>query len=187
MFLLQMKVVWLELSVWEGNVNAMEKDRSYCLKNFMVREYQRTKYVTMAKEGSKIIPLGDIGAVAEQRDRDDELWVINDVTVAGVPYFDTYKSCLQCKVRVEPHTERLGKCSKCMMMQRIDLCAEHTTAKLVLLYDDGEKRTVFAFAYGETVRLIGGSNDVLVEGLTNSGNFKSMTLQEKDIIKEVCK
>ena len=24
------------VSVWEGNVNAMEKDRSYCLKSFMV-------------------------------------------------------------------------------------------------------------------------------------------------------
>ena len=175
------------VSVWEGNVNAMEKDRSYCLKNFMVREYQRTKYLTMAKEGSEIIPIGDIGAVAEQGDRDDELWVINDVTVAGVPYFDTYKSCLQCKARLEPHTERLGKCSKYMMMQRIDLCAEHTTAKLMLLYnDDGEKRTVFAFAYVETVRLIGSSNDVSVEGLMDSGNFKSMTL-ERDIIKEVCK
>ena len=141
----------------------------------------------MAKEGSEIIPIGDIGAVAEQGDRDDELWVIDDVTVAGVPYFDMYKSCLQCKARVEPHTKRLGKCSKCMMMQRIDLCAEYTTAKLMLLYnDDGEKRTVFAFAYGETVRLIGGSNDVSVEGLMDSGNFKSMTL-ERYIIKKVCK
>ena len=90
------------VSVGEGNVNAMEKDRSYCLKNFMVREYQRTKYLTMAKEGSEINPIGDIGAVAEQGDRDDELWVINDVTVAGVLYFDTYKSCLQC-VGCEDH------------------------------------------------------------------------------------
>ena len=98
MFLLQMKVVWLELSVWEGNVNAMEKDRSYCLKNFMVREYQRTKYITI----SEIIPIGDIGAVAEQGDRDDEEWVINNMRVAGVPYFDTYKSCLQC-VGCEDH------------------------------------------------------------------------------------
>jgi len=57
----------------------------------MVREYQRTKYLTMAKEDSEIIPIGDIGAVAEQGDRDDKLWVINDVTVAGVPYFNTYK------------------------------------------------------------------------------------------------
>ena len=28
----------------------------------------------MAKEGSEIIPIGDIGAVAEQGDRDDKLW-----------------------------------------------------------------------------------------------------------------
>ena len=106
------------VSVWERNVNVMEKDRSYCLKNFMVREYQNTKYLTMAKEGSEIIPIEDIGIVADKGERDDELWVINNVTVAGVPYFDTYKSCLQCKARVEPQTERLGKCSKtdCMMM-----------------------------------------------------------------------
>ena len=123
------------VSVGEGNVNAMEKDRSYCLKSFMVQEYQRTEYLMMAKEGSEIIPIGDIGAVAEQGDRDDELWVINSVTVAGVPYFDTYKSCLQCKARVELHTERLSKCSKmdCMMMQRFDLCSQHITAKLMLL------------------------------------------------------
>ena len=95
---------------------------------------------------------------------------------------------LSCKARVEPHTERLGKCSKCMMTQRFDLCTQHMTAKFMLLYDDdGEKRTVFAFAYGETVRQIGGSNDVSVEGLMEPGNFKSMTLKDKDIIREVCK
>ena len=112
------------VSIWEGNVNAMHKDQSYCLKNFMVREYQTTKSLTMAKEGSEIIPIEDIGAVAEQGDRDDELWVINNVTVA---YFDTYESCLQCKARIEPHTDCLGKCSKmdCMMMQRFDLCPSH--------------------------------------------------------------
>ena len=147
------------------------------LKNFMVREYQSTKYLLMAKEGSEIIPIEDIGAVAEQRERNDELWVINNVTVAGVPYFDTYKSCLQCKARVEPHTDYLGKCSKmdCMMMQRFDLCPQHTTPKLMLLYDDdGEQRTVFAFAYGETVHQIAGGDDVSVEGLTESGTFKSI-------------
>ena len=52
-----------------------------------ISEYQRTKYLTMAKGGSKTIPVGDIGTMAKQGDRNDELWVIN-VTVAGVPYFD---------------------------------------------------------------------------------------------------
>ena len=59
----------------------------------------------------------------------------------------------------------------------------------MLLYDeDGEQRTVFAFAYGETVHQIAGGGDVAVEGLTELGTFKSMTLlKDKDIIKEVSK
>ena len=135
---------------------------------------------------SEIIPIEDIGAVAEQ---DDGLWVINNVIVVGVSYFDTYISCLQCKARVEPHTDRLGKCSNidCKMMQRLDLCPQHTRAKLMLQYDeDGVRRMVFAFAYGEIVHQIAGGNDVSVERLTESGTFKSMTLlKDKDIIKEV--
>ena len=82
-------------------------------------------------------------------------------------------------VQGEPHTERLGKCSKmeCMMTQRYDLCPQHTTAKLMLVYEkDGEQRTVFAFAYGETVHQIAGVDDISVEVLTEAGTFKSMTL-----------
>ena len=43
------------------------------------------------------------------------------------------------------------------------------------------QRTVFAFTYGETVHQIAGDNDVSVEGLTESGSFKSMTLKDKNI------
>ena len=64
------------VTVWEGHVNTMDQDESYCLKNFMVREYQNIKYLTMAKEGSEIIPIKDIGHVARQADTDDEWCVI---------------------------------------------------------------------------------------------------------------
>ena len=60
------------VTVWEGHINTMDQDESYCLKNFMVREYQNIKYLTMAKEGSEIIPIEDIGVVARQADTDDE-------------------------------------------------------------------------------------------------------------------
>ena len=46
------------VSVWEGNVNAMEKDRSYCLKNFMVREYQRQNTSRWPRKAPKSSPLG---------------------------------------------------------------------------------------------------------------------------------
>ena len=83
-------------------------------------------------EGPQIIANEDLGAEPEQGDKDDKLWVINNVTVADVLYFDTYKSCLQCKARVEPQTQCLGKCSKmdCMVMQRFDRFPQHTTVKL---------------------------------------------------------
>ena len=191
MFLLQTEVVWLELVSGREICMQWKKIEVTASRISWCESIRGTKKLTMAKEGSEIIPIGDIGAVAEQGDRDDELWAINNVTVAGVTYFDTYKSCLQCKARVEPHTERLSKCSKmdCMMMQRFDLCPQHITAKLMLLYDkDGQQRTVFAFTYGETVHQIAGGNDVTVEGLMESGAFKSMTLlNDKDIIKEVNK
>ena len=99
----------------------------YCLKNFMVQEYQSIKYLTIAKEGSEIVLIDDLAVVVEEGDRDDELWVIDDVTVGGVPYFDTYKSCLQC---VEPHTEHLGKCSKMECMIRKGTIFAHNTPQL---------------------------------------------------------
>ena len=139
----------LQYGILKGNVNAMEKDRCYCLKNFI-----RVSEHKIPHDGQGRLRNRPKGAVAEEGDRDDELWVINNVTVAGVPYFDTYKSCLQSKARVEPHTDCLGKCSNMdfVMMQRFDLCPQETTAKFMLLYgEDGEQRKMFAFPYGETV------------------------------------
>ena len=81
------------VTVWEGHTDVMKKDQSYCLKNFMVREYQSTKYLTMAKEASEIVPIEDIGPVAEQEHKDDQWCVIKDVTVAGVPLIHTNHAC----------------------------------------------------------------------------------------------
>ena len=48
----------------------------------------------MGKEGSAI---DDIGSVVEQSKEDEDLLVIKNVAIIGVPYLETYKSCLQCK------------------------------------------------------------------------------------------
>ena len=69
------------VSVWEGHVNTMEVNASYCLKNFMVREFLSTKYLTMAKEGSEIIAIGDIGGVVEQSKEDEGLLLIQNVSI----------------------------------------------------------------------------------------------------------
>ena len=102
--------------------------------------YQLTKYLSMAGDATKIIPVEDIGVVAAASDTNDE--DLHNVVIVGVPHLDKHKACLQCKARVEPLTPPLGRCSKpeCKMLQRFDLCLDHTTAKLLLMYEtDGEQ------------------------------------------------
>ena len=75
-----------------------------------------------------------------------------------------------CSARQElNHTPTVSANVRRRMMQRFDLCPQHTTAKLMLLYENGEHRTVFAFAYWETVHQIAGGDNVSVEELTELG------------------
>ena len=62
----------VRVSVWEGHVDVMEKGKCYNLKNFMIRQFQRTKYLTMPKEGASIILIDDIGVVVEQGETEDK-------------------------------------------------------------------------------------------------------------------
>ena len=41
-------------------------------------------------------------------------------------------SCLQCKAKVEPTTDKLGCCTKCKMQQLILHCRSQLTAKVVI-------------------------------------------------------
>ena len=105
-----------------------------------------------------------------------------------MPLLDKYKTCLQCKARVEPMPP-LGRCSRieCMMMQRYDLCGEQTTAKL---YDENMKtKTLQCHAFGEVVYNIGNVHQddlVTAEALLRAPKFESLTFSsDKKIIKDV--
>ena len=148
-------------------------------------EFQGAKYLTMGKEASEMIEINDIGCIVEGSEKKEELMVIKNVAIVGVPYLDSY---LQCKARVEPQTPPLGKCSKaeCMTLQRYDLCTEHTSANLMFMYDNDRKSTLQAYAYGEVVRKMCGSGVLSAEGLLKREIFRSITLiKQKYIIKDV--
>ena len=57
-------------------------------------------------------------------------------TIIAVPLFNTYKSCVSCKARVESTTPPLGRCSRCSILQRVDRCGEQVSAKLMLQQPD---------------------------------------------------
>ena len=68
-------------------------------------------------------------------DSAEETCRIQQPTIVGVPELETYRACLKCKSRVEPVSSMLGSCSNCRMMQRYDVCQEHTAAKVLITYN----------------------------------------------------
>ena len=93
--------------------------KSYFLKKFSVREFGFNKYLSVLKDESEIIAVDDIGDMQVDAENNDEQTggTLTQVQVVAAPQVDSYKSCLVCKVRVEPCTPPLGQCSRCFMMQ----------------------------------------------------------------------
>ena len=131
----------------------MRDGECYQLQNFIIRDYQSARYLSISKEGTEITSIDDIGTVAQQSNA-EEVITLQNVTVIGVPHLDIYKGCLNCRARVEPLTPPLGRCSRseCLMMQRYDLCREITSAKLLLMYEsEGKKKVIQCYAYDDVV------------------------------------
>ena len=166
------------VTLWEQNIGKLEKNQSYTLKSFLVRDFCG-KSLTMAREGSDIRPIPDIGEVT-QDDAGRKLQTIRNATIIGVLQLDTYRSCLRRKARVEPITPPLGRCSKsgCIMLQRFDMCAEHTPAKLMFL---SEKDTYSLYAYGQTVKNLV-SNEITEAALLKVATLSSITYGTNNII-----
>ena len=174
----------------EDHVGAFDEGRSYILKNFVIRVYQSTKYLGMGGDATEIIPVEDIGVVAATSDTDDEEEVtLHNVMIVGVPHLDKHKACLQCKARVEPP---LGRCSKpeCKMLQRFDLCIDHTTAKLLLMYEtDGQNKIIQVHAFGEHLgQIVEDEESVTPEMLVRAPKLRSMTiLKDRKMVRAVNK
>lgn len=179
------------VTLWEDNVGAFNEGRSYILKNFVVRVYQSTKYLSMGGDATEIVPIEDIGMVAAASDINDEEEVtLHNVVIVGVPHLDTHKACLQCKARVEPLTPPLGRCSKpeCKMLQRFDLCINHTTAKLLLMHEtDGQNKIIQVHAFGEHLgQIVGDEESVTPEALVKAPQLRSVTiLKDRKIVRAV--
>ena len=130
----------------------MDTSKCYTLEDFTVREYGGTKYLSIAKEGSKFYPIADIGNIkTSQQSNDDQDQTILNAVIIGVLQLDSYKSCLRCKARVESISDTLGRCSKadCAMLQRFDVCNQHSSAKLLCMSDSN---TYSLYVYGSHVK-----------------------------------
>ena len=141
--------------LWEQQIDALQEGKCYNLTNFHVKEFQSKKHLSMPKSDFEISPIDNIENTIKPLPDDDEYTTIYNVQVIGVPQLDDYKSCLQCRARVEPLSPPLGICTKedCLMMQLFDLCPDQITARVLLrhLNDEGQYNHVTCSAFGDMV------------------------------------
>ena len=144
--------------LWEEHVDDVDEQRSYLLKNFVIREYMSVKYLEMGKDVGEIEEIADIGEVDTKSDmlKEEVLQVWKNAVVIAVPKLDVYKACLVCKARVEPSIPPFEQCSKCAIQQRIDFCKEQTTAKLLIM---ANSKMMTLSAFGKMVFEIAGVNE----------------------------
>lgn len=134
------------VTLWEENIDALEEQQSYHLKKFVVREYSCQKYLVKGRDGSEMLRIDDIGEVDTTGDvfKEGAVETWTDVSIIAVPQLDRYKVCLVCKARVEPSTPLFGQCSKCGVQQRMDVCGEQISAKMLIM-SNGMMATVSGF------------------------------------------
>lgn len=143
-----------KLTLWEKAVNSLDEDVSYKIENAVVREFKSRKYLSMPKDGAKVTIIDDIGEVDNCLSSDDEDFTTGQLLkaqIVGVPHLDRYKSCYMCKARVEPMEPPLGRCSKCAVMQRLDLCPEQWSAKLLIMASDNPSNIHTLHGFGKII------------------------------------
>ena len=126
------------VTLWEDTIGSLQPNTSYCLKNFVVREYSSVKYLSIGRSDSSIEEISDIGEVQVfQSSVDDQQKELSNARIVAVMQLDKYKVCLRCKARVEPCTPPLGRCSEleCNMLQHYEVCSELLSAKLLFLHN----------------------------------------------------
>ena len=115
------------LTVWENEINTMEKGKSYHLQNVSVREFKGNKFLSTSIKGSLIKEIQDIGKVVQDQTQLEVITGptrtthIKNVKVVGVQKFDTYNACFTCngKIIADDKDEEIGECAKCQTIQCI--------------------------------------------------------------------
>ena len=146
-----------KVTLWEDHMNCFTLVVSYDLQNFSVRRYQSENNLTRMEESTLTIT-EDIGEVVPYiEDKADTLY---NLEIFGVPSLNNQTLCLKCSSHMEPDLDSLGRCTNCKMPQKINLCPQQLSAKLVCMHDTSNnemKLTQLYVRQNILIKLVGDS------------------------------
>ena len=129
-------------TLWEQFIGQLEPGKSYCLSEFYIQEFRNKKSIYNSMQGSTIEEIPDVAAIEATNYIDEEEGEITKAIIGAIINLDHYRACMKCNSRVEPIGTNQGRCMKddCRILQRINLCKEHVSAKLLLKPEDALPR-----------------------------------------------
>ena len=178
------------LTVWQEDTNKISVGSSYVFDKVTVRSYDGAKYLTPPKSGWSYTTCANIGDVEDEPEVPRDKNEMNSASVDGVLYIGSHPSCKTCKAKIDPINDKIGKCTRCKMSQRLDKCPSKLSAKLMICA--GEK-SITLHAYLPTLQRIIKDDtltdnpidlDDLTSKLLESDNF-NLTYTRNNIINAV--
>ncbi|CAB4032888.1 Hypothetical predicted protein, partial [Paramuricea clavata] len=156
----------IKLILWEDEVDVLDIEKTYVMKNIRVKQNQGEKYVNTAK-GEKFL--------YEETEAYDEVVEVEDYecpseaqifgTVVGVRNVAKYYSCFSCSKKVIVDARgKIGNCSSksCNMVQKVSSCNSQWFMKVMIQPEDTTEETVALSAFHEGVcKLASLSEDII--------------------------
>ena len=160
------------------------ENQSYRLENFLVREFNGTKYLVMPRGDYKLKDIQNIEAL--EVDDSTAPSYIKNARIVAVLSLENHRICLRCKARVEPCTPPFGRCSQptCGTSQLYDACAELLTAKLMFMTGQSSM-AVTLNASGNVLKEIVEGRSVTERELLSLKEFKVVQYNNMDAITSV--
>ncbi len=167
-----------KVTAWEKDAASWKEGNSYRLSNVVVCSYQKSKYLSVPKDGATIEEIDDVGKVADN-DGPDDLTILG-AEVISVAKLEDYSACIRCKSKVEETKGKLGNCTRCNMQQRFDKCKKHLSTKIVV--SSGQQYYTFN-VFGTNVNDIADGEDVTEESLLSARPF--MLTYDQNVITSI--
>ena len=140
-----------KLTLWEEHVGCLETNKSYYLKNMLLRVYNSERYLATCtgKHDSSVTQIEDVNVGHNAECIEDAVAspnIINNVKVIAVDMLSASDGCLQCGHTVTPtEDEECEECQKCGLLQCRQECKPNLSAHFTIKTTNGDRLSFYAY------------------------------------------
>lgn len=121
------------LSCWENNIDKLEESNTYDFQFLTVKSYREEKTLQFSSN-TTFTPV-DAVVVAEEGVYEATLQ-LKQAEIIGVQNYTVHYSCISCSSKVYMMADTTySKCSKCSILQSLNLCDKKVSANLLFSFD----------------------------------------------------